>query len=95
MTKERELLKAIDREAECLPAHLADALQEVLSQPEQEPVAWMYEVTDDFELALDRTVERIYRDSKEAGLLGYNILSETALYTSPQTREPLSDEQCM
>lgn len=38
MSKERELLKAIDRNGringESLPANLADALQEVLSQPE-------------------------------------------------------------
>ena len=42
MDKERILLEAIDKHSringECLPANLADALQEVLSEPEQPPI---------------------------------------------------------
>jgi hypothetical protein len=40
MSKERDLLEAIDRVAECLPAHLVDALQELLAQPEQFKPDW-------------------------------------------------------
>jgi hypothetical protein len=79
MSKERELLKAIDRNGringECLPAHLADALQEVLSQPEQEPVAWK-----------DRTYGNLH---------AVNYGNSIPLYTAPQTREPLSDAEIM
>ena len=44
VNRERLLLEEIDKYSriygECLPANLADTLQEVLSQPEQEPVYW-------------------------------------------------------
>jgi len=48
VNRERLLLEEIDKYSriygECLPADLADTLQEVLSQPEQEqePMAWMW-----------------------------------------------------
>ena len=71
MTKERLLLEEIDkyssRHGEILPANLADALQEVLSQPEQtkqEPI-------DTRRITLDMFSKNIninYKDGYVAGI---------------------------
>ena len=78
MSRERELLKRV-----LASSHLVNGLdkeiQELLAQPEQEPVAWMQ---DDIEL---------YVLEEKNILRGYVI----PLYTAPPKREPLNDEKLL
>lgn len=82
MSKERELLNRsrynLDREY-C--ADLIDEIQELLAQPEQEPVAYLHEGIDE----TGETVRRIYCHFYEHA----NLIP---LYTAPPKRKPLSDE---
>jgi hypothetical protein len=83
MSKERELLNRarynLDREY-C--ADLIDEIQELLAQPEQEPVAWLHEGLDE----TGEPVRSIYHHFYEHA----NLIP---LYTAPPKREPLSDEE--
>lgn len=94
MSKERELLKRAKLLMECSdliegtliesksPALIKD-IEEILSQPEQEPVAWrgvnFTEAEGDW---LYRDIEDPFTDSN------YRSVGE-ALYLAPPTREPL------
>jgi hypothetical protein len=59
-------------------------VRELLAQPEQEPVAWMYEWVNEIGEPVKSVVYNFYED--------VNLIP---LYTAPQTREPLSDKECM
>ncbi len=75
MNKERELLKRIANYGDTISPHFIYEINELLAQPEQEPVAWMQ---DSIEL---------YVLEEKSAIRGYVI----PLYTAPPTREPLSD----
>jgi len=94
MTIERELLAHIigfvrpqdwhDEDAHVISV-LVDNIKELLAQPEQEPVAWLYERQNgDF-------TERTLSVGFEKNFDGVTI----PLYTSPPKREPLSDAAMM
>lgn len=59
-----------------------DALRAALAQPEQEPVAWLYEYTNP-------------RREKAVGFYPtqVNDVICTPLYTAPPQRKPMTDEQ--
>jgi hypothetical protein len=77
MNKERELLKRVFDTQHTLSVQIAYEIEELLAQPECEPVAWMQ---DDIEL---------YVLEEKNILRGYVI----PLYTAPPKREPLSEDK--
>jgi hypothetical protein len=82
VSKEREFLKKL-RYASLLENDLRKELEELLAQPEQteqEPVAWLHDGVDE----TGEPVRSIYQHFYEHA----NLIP---LYTSPPTREPLSD----
>ena len=86
MSKEREILrKIVDYMWE---GELVDEIKELLAQPEQEPVAWMYEW---YENDLESTQVTGGSEKPFEGEIvqPFNI---RPLYTAPPTREPLSDK---
>ena len=92
MSKERELLKRfmheLTKEELCsVPDELQAEIEELLAQPEQEPVAWMYDWDDEHERTY---VNLLTTDTEHKHLkTAFNVIP---LYTTPPTREPLSDE---
>ena len=81
MSKETEFLKKL-RYASLLENDLRKELEELLAQPEQEPVAWLHEGLDE----TGEPVRSIYHHFYEHA----NLIP---LYTAPTKREPLSDEE--
>jgi len=86
MSKERaflqKILTAYRKDESCMSWGVANKIEELLAQPEQEPVAWMYErESGDF-------TERTLSVGFEKNFDGITI----PLYTSPPKREPLSDK---
>ena len=96
MSKERELLEKIfilyRGFSNCSKMTvLLNECKELLAQPEQEPVAWIYDWLDwcEFPSILNRITHiKAMIEQPEA----FNV---RPLYTSPPTREPLSKEQYM
>ena len=88
MSIARELLKRV-----LASSHLVNGLekeiQELLAQPEQEPVAWMYEW---YENDLESTQAYCGSEKPFEGesTQPFNI---RPLYTAPPKQEPLSDEE--
>ena len=86
MTKERELLREcyfyIDNKIDASPKSLLLRIDELLAQPEQEPVAWLLSSKD------SSYTELIKTEPEGADIYLYQI---NPLYTSPPKREPLSD----
>lgn len=92
MNKERELLKRarnmIDyRYATSEAIALTKEITELLAQPEQEPVAWIWEQQNPHSGEWDS-------EFAEGKPQNFRVVRNIhPLYTSPQKREPLSDEQ--
>jgi len=89
MSKARELLRrVISTYSDYGINTLYGEINELLAQPEQEPVAWMYD-----------TYEEGYREKYDCLTTIEDYISNTGvtnvrpLYTSPPKREPLSDEE--
>ena len=103
MSVERELLKrceiAIIEGEDYLVGLLGD-IQKLLAQPEQEPVAWVYEyaVRSSFDASFTgEWKEEIWRTKPDGVVKGFNptklestVRNLVPLYTSPPTRQPLS-----
>lgn len=99
MSKERELLKAIVLKADGVEgiglSLIIKESKELLAQPEQEPVAWQFRTFHGEDTVCSGW--DVWEDCTE---LKFNNVSEYVtngfyqvrkLYTSPQTREPLSE----
>jgi len=86
MSIERELLKRViigDDDGDWIIGHkLYNEIKELLAQPEQEPVAWMYERQS------ESFIERTLSVGFEKNFDGITI----PLYASPPKRKPLSNE---
>jgi len=84
MSIERELLKRFMTELKTEEdvVSLFNDIKECLAQPEQEPVAWMYEWVDEAGEPVKSVAYNFYDDA--------NLIP---LYTAPQKREPLSDKE--
>lgn len=81
MSKEREYLKKL-RYATHLENHLRKELEELLAQPEQEPVAWMYDWTNE----IGELIKGVYVGSHKASHL-YELENLEPLYTAPPKRK--------
>lgn len=91
MNKERELLRRISSHSgTTMDTHFIYELQELLAQPEtaQEPVAWMYEWTNE----KGEIAKGVFFGSHKASHL-YGLANLEPLYTAPPKREPLSNEE--
>jgi hypothetical protein len=91
MSKERELLKRVrDALHELKETHydLYWDIQSMLDQPEQEPVAWIIETE-----IYGKLSEWVCTDKKHYIEAHDAIKAPIPLYTAPQKREPLSDEE--
>ena len=86
MNKERELLRRISSHSgSAIPAKFIYEIQELLAQPEQEPVAWMWEQQSPHSGEWDS-------EFAEGKPQNFRVVRNIRpLYTSPQKREPLSD----
>jgi hypothetical protein len=87
MSKERELLmRWLSGEANEMPTHIPLLIetQNLLAQPEQEPVAWK---------VVDRTTGAFMFSRVKPMKRHYQYDKVVPLYESPPTREPLSDEE--
>jgi hypothetical protein len=85
MSKERELLQRIlDYMWE---GELADEIKELLDQPEQEPVAWMYEWYEN-DLESTQAYCGSEKPFKGESTQPFNL---RPLYAAPQKRKPLSE----
>ena len=78
-------MEQIEADGDTSPVILA--LRERLAQPEQEPVAWMFQCT------ADNSVPVLLREKQNWAESGTGLWVETPLYTSPPQRKPLTDEQ--
>jgi hypothetical protein len=87
MSKERELLKKILNTG-WLNHELSCEVEELLAQPEQEPVFWMYEWINE----IGEIVKGVYVGSHKASHL-YELANLEPLYTAPPEREPLTPQQ--
>ena len=80
---------------ECVTARQANneaitAMKELLAQPEQEPVAWMYEYWDDHH---DAATGGKWRKNMTCMPLDLsNCRNVQPLYTTPPQRKPMNDE---
>ena len=84
MSKEREFLKKL-RYASLLENDLRKELDELLAQPEQEPVGYLYKQMDCHgEWATIFKVDKPY-------ITWHDIKDIVPVYTAPPKREPLSD----
>jgi hypothetical protein len=99
MSIERELLRRISSHSESrIPLHFIKEIQQLLTQPElstdslhlteQEPVAWMYDWTNE----IGELSKGVYVGSHKASHL-YELANLVPLYLTPPKREPLSDER--
>jgi hypothetical protein len=88
MSKERELLKKIlmlyKEDKFCILWEAVNEIEELLAQPEQEPVAWFYDYDGTTWVKL-----------KEPDLpnMHHSVKNIRPLYTTPPKREPLSDDE--
>lgn len=86
MSIERELLERVvsgDDDGDFFISHrLYKDIETFLAQPEQEPVAWIYEWVDEAGEPVKSVAYNFYDDA--------NLIP---LYTAPQKREPLSDKE--
>jgi hypothetical protein len=60
------------------------ALRAALAEPEQEPVAWMYQ---------DKSTHEVKFQKHMRGFVDHGATYETPLYTAPTPRKPLTDEE--
>jgi len=96
MTIERELLKEVLEYFDPLGLNtehcgdLPERIKELLAQPEQEPVAWMYEWEEIGGKEWTSVKNGKYPPIVEEEYCMRNL---RPLYTAPPTREPLSDEE--
>jgi len=102
MSKERELLERVLDTQHNLSVQIAYEIEELLAQPElstnslqlteQEPVAWMYEEATSFNKDgyFSEWLPCFYLEKADEDK---SLRKETPLYTSPQNREPLSDDE--
>jgi hypothetical protein len=88
MNKERELLRRISSHSgSAIPAKFIYEIQELLAQPEQEPVAWMWEQQSPHSGEWDS-------EFAEGKPQNFRVVRNIRpLYTSPQKREPLTDSE--
>ncbi len=94
MSKERELLEQCRMYLSSLGmfvehSTLINEIDELLSQPEQEPVAWMYEWEEIGGKEWTSVKNGKYPPIVEEEYCMRNL---RPLYTAPPTREPLSDK---
>jgi len=106
MSKERELLKQIQQfllcDCEDIYGFAAD-IEEIITQPEQEPVAWIYEwaVRSSFDGSFTgEWKEEFSRIKPDGTVKGFNptklestVRNLVPLYTAPPKREPLSEDE--
>ena len=78
-------MEQIEADGDTSPVILA--LRERLAQPEQEPVAWMFQCT------ADNSVPVLLREKQNWAESGTGLWVETPLYTSPPQRKPLTGAQ--
>jgi hypothetical protein len=93
MTKERALLKQIQQFliCECEDTYnFASDIEELLAQPEQEPVAWMYDWEHHPESDGYVNIETNLLTSFESIIETPLASNVRPLYTSPPKQEPLS-----
>ena len=91
MSYERELLeRVLTSELWSVKEELQAEIKELLSKPEQEPVAWMYD--HHIEVGYDKHTEFNIVETCARNLESENCINIRPLYTSPPKREPLSDE---
>ena len=101
MSKERELLREImgyvaSGVVSITSNDLGDAaetlheIQELLAQPEQEPVAWMYD--HQIEVGYDKYTEVNIIETCARNLESNNCINIRPLYLAPPKREPLSED---
>lgn len=87
MSVERKLLQKIltayREDKSCMSWGVANEIQELLAQPEPEPVAWFYE------RQIEGFTERTMSVGFEENFDGVTI----PLYLAPPTRKPLSDDE--
>jgi|GEM_PF-2309798 len=88
---ERELLQEcyffIDNKVTVSSKRLLDRIDKLLAQPEQEPVAWMYEEATSFNKDgyFSEWLPCFYLEKADEDK---SLRNETPLYASPQKREP-------
>ena len=93
MSKERELLRRMtSHSGSVIPSHFINEIKELLAQPEkeQEPLAWLITATS-CGGAQDWKFVSLERKAPEK--LERMFPKFTPLYTSPQKREPLSEDE--
>ena len=88
MSKERELLRAIILKADGVEgiglSLIIKESKELLAQPKQAPAAWLLSSKTNMYTELRKT------NPEGIDMCLYTV---TALYASPQTREPLNDDE--
>jgi len=93
MSKEREMIEKLCSFQMTYSDWLlliADA-EELLAQPEQEPVAWMYD--HQIEVGYDKYTEVNIIETCARNLESNNCINIRPLYLAPPKREPLSVER--
>jgi len=93
MSKEREMIEKLCSFQMTYSDWLlliADA-EELLAQPEQEPVAWMYD--HQLEVGYDKYTEVNIIETCARNLESNNCINIRPLYLAPPKREPLSVER--
>ena len=91
MSKERELLaRVLTSELWSVQKELQAEIKQILAQPEQEPVAWMYD--HHIEVGYDKHTEFNIVETCARNLESDNCINIRPLYLAPPKHEPLSDE---
>ena len=100
MSKERALLKRLAEKdmVQYYYGSLVNEIKELLAQPEQEQEAvdWQYRTTQNWREQWSKWEscgKNTYEDYKRVPQLHDWLYETRELYTSPPTREPLSDEE--
>ena len=96
MSKERELLRRVKVLLECSNMEplqrqtdlIVGEIKELLAQPEQEPVAWMYD--HQIEVGYDKYTEVNIIETCARNLESNNCINIRPLYLAPSKQEPLS-----
>ena len=99
MSKERELLRRVKVLLECSNMEplqrqtdlIVGEIKELLAQPEQEPVAWMYD--HQIEVGYDKYTEVNIIETCARNLESNNCINIRPLYLAPPKQEPLSVER--
>ena len=82
MSREMELLRRISSHSESrIPTNFIYEIQELLVQPEQEPVVWQVIGIAGFMYVYNKPRDQVYEHH-----------TVNALYLAPPTREPLSED---